>query len=504
MSILIGPLLYPTAKEENRENGDTQPLPDIKTIRLSPVLTPGFTHAPDLTEKSAKKTSELLTKNHDLYHTRFNGGLHNHIVHHLLALWALGASPQEIQNMWDYNISYQAPLEPIVADLMDLRNPVRFRECLGKDECYYDYLRFFEDEIAANGVPAVVKEYMFKGDELADEIFCRMFTDLVHPIIHLGCALEFNQPSLVAEALAAACVHGDWPKHVLLPTEDYIQSKSESPNSLPPSASLLDVLHSLAADPAIVSGVKNTDPFNKIPDGLLKRVSGEQLAPSLARFRVADGTGNVTSEALQHKMADVMRTCAYVTGAAQRPGKREAIDFVLLHTVTLAVFYPAFLEVHWLSGAEKARLLEAAARVSAVMYAGCACPPLYPERVRAYVPRRPHDGWPELFHRAAIYQDEGHVVKLVRAMYSLEFLADPLAPGFPIAEEDFVKIAHMAVDSVERAFEPEGHHRMPDAVAQAMTERVGQGGEMVTKNQMRWVFYGGLEKAWDWVPDLDD
>jgi len=73
-------------------------------------------------------------------------------------------------------------------------------------------------------------------------------------------------------------------------------------------------------------------------------------------------------------------------GTAQRPGKREVIDFVLLHTVTLDVFYPAFLAVDRLSGVKKARLLEAAARVSAVTYAGCACPPLYPERVHAYAP----------------------------------------------------------------------------------------------------------------------
>ncbi|KAK4251073.1 hypothetical protein C7999DRAFT_11147 [Corynascus novoguineensis] len=505
MSVLIGPLLYPVAGE-SKEDGNAQ-LPDVKTIRLLPALTPGLIHAHGLTEESAQKVSELLTKNHDMYHTRFNGGLHNHIVHHLLSLWALGASPQEIQDMWDCNTSYQAPLEPIVADLIDLKDPVRFRECLGKNECYYDYLRFFEDEVADKGVPAVVEEYMFKGDELANDIFCRMFTDLVHPIIHLGCALEFNQPSLVAEALAAACVHGDWPKHVILPTEEYIRSQS-SDGALPPSSSLLEVLHSLAADPAIASGVKSTDPFNKIPDGLLKRVSGEQLAPYLARFRVTDDTITTTPETatlLQRKMADVMQTCAYVTGAAQRPGKREAIDFVLLHTVTLSVFYPVFLALDWLSAANKARLLEVAARVSAVMYVGCACPPLYAERVREYEPKRPQDGWPELFHRSVIYEDEGHVAKMIRALYSVEQLGDPVVAGFPIAKEDFVRIAHMTVDSVERAFEPDNrsHHRMPEAIAKATTERVGQGGEMVTKNQMRWVFYGGLDKAWDWVPDLE-
>jgi hypothetical protein len=48
-----------------------------KTIQLSPGSTPGYTHAANLTEESAKRASELLTVNHDLYNTRFNGGLHS-------------------------------------------------------------------------------------------------------------------------------------------------------------------------------------------------------------------------------------------------------------------------------------------------------------------------------------------------------------------------------------------------------------------------------------------
>lgn len=61
----------------NMKNGNAHP--DVKTIRLSPTTSPGYTHAPGLTEESAKRASDLLTLNHDLYHTRFNGGLHSEI-----------------------------------------------------------------------------------------------------------------------------------------------------------------------------------------------------------------------------------------------------------------------------------------------------------------------------------------------------------------------------------------------------------------------------------------
>ena len=312
-------------------------------------------------------------------------------------------------------------------------------------------------------------------------------TDLVHPIIHLGYAIEFQQPSLVAEALAAACVHDNWPKDFLLPTEDFVQSDT-------PSKSLLEILDNIRLDPEINSAVKDTDPFNKVRDGLLKRVTGKQLAPYLSQFQVKP-----TLEDMQRKMTEMMHTSAYMMGAAQRPGKCEAMDFVLLHSVTLMVFYPAILAQEWLSDHDKCRLLEAKARVDVVLYAACKSPELHPARIVDYIPRYPQDGWAELFHRSIIHHDEGHVVKLIRALFSLEQLGETVS-GFPIAKSDFVKIAHMAVDSVERAFEPEGHN-MPENVADAVIKQVGQGGEMVVTNMVRWVFYGGLEKAWQYVPD---
>lgn len=311
-------------------------------------------------------------------------------------------------------------------------------------------------------------------------------------MIHLGCALEFQQPSLVAEALAAACVHDNWPKTFLLPTEEYVRS-----NTGVPSRPLLQIIHSLRQDPKIASGVKDSDPFNKIPDGFLKRVTSEQLVPYLSQFQVRP-----EPEDLQRKMADMMHTSVYMMGAAQRPGKREAIDFVLLHSATLAVFYPAILAQDWLSNQDKSRLLEAKVRVDAVMYAGCGSPALYPTRIIDYVPRRPGDSWPELFHRSIVYRDEGHAAKLIRALFSLEQLGET-GSDFPIAKKDFAKIAHMALDSIESAFETDGH-KMPQNISKAVAEQVNQGGDMVKGNMMRWVFYGGLDRAWDQKPDMED
>ena len=41
-------------------------------------------------------------------------------------------------------------------------------------------MRFFQDEIAEKGVPEVVNEYLFKGDELTDDILARMNSGMSH------------------------------------------------------------------------------------------------------------------------------------------------------------------------------------------------------------------------------------------------------------------------------------------------------------------------------------
>ncbi|PWY71769.1 hypothetical protein BO94DRAFT_476313 [Aspergillus sclerotioniger CBS 115572] len=463
------------------------------TIDLSVEATPGYVHADHLTPDSAALTSDLLNINHAAYHTRWEATFHNHIVHHQLALWALGATPGEIQAMWDFNTPYQSSIQRNGATLLpdfDLTDPVVFTASLGKDECYDHFLKFFEAEVAAKGMQTVVREYVLQGDARADDILGRMFSDLVHPMIHLGCGIEFHQPAIVAEALAGACVHDNWPIKFLIPTEQYVRTE---PNL--PRRSLLEILDALRQDPEIASGVKASDPFNKIPDGFLQRITADQLAPVLGQFQVAP-----TDEGLQRGMADLMYTAAFMVGAAQRPGKRESIDFVLLHCCTLAVFFPAILAQDWLSNEHKARLLTATARVNAVMYAGCGSPALDASRVLTYQPRQPSTGWRELFQRAVIYRDEGHAAKLVRALYSLEALPEP-APGFPLNKGDFLTIAHMVMDSIEMAFEADGP-QVPQSVSEGIRDRLGPGAGMVVDNMRRWVFYGGLEGAWDRRPDL--
>ncbi|KAL2819630.1 hypothetical protein BDW59DRAFT_151302 [Aspergillus cavernicola] len=474
-------------------------------IQLSATETPGQTHVDGLTQESADRVSELLMINYARYHTLFDAvGFHNHTVHHLLTLYALGATPDEIRAMYDLNIGYQALVQYHPASVVvELQDRAFFKQCIG-DLSYYDsFVRFFQDEIAQRGIPDVVNEYLFQGDDISDDILGRMHsgetlviirekdTDSVgflHPMIHLGCALEFDQPLLVAEALAAGCVHDDWPNSFLFPVEAHQKANQELP-----SKSMLEIMEDLHRDPVIKNAVQMSDPINKISDGLLAKVCDE-LIPYLAQYRVTP-----TADELHRQTIDMVHDCAYMVGAAQYPGKVEALDFVMLHTLTLSIFYPTFLAQDWITNENKARLLHFKAWGDLVMYAGCGCPTLHADRITKYVPKRPSDGWEELAHRASVYGDDGHISKVTRALLHAESLPDP-RPEFPLRKDDFIKIAHLGLDSVERMLEP-GQYKVPEKIRKQVGEEMGQDEEII-RVMVRWVRWCGVEGAWNEFPDL--
>jgi hypothetical protein len=53
--------------------------------------------------------------------------------------------------------------------------PKKYKSYLGNEKYYHDFLVYFQDEIDKKGWENVLNEYMFKGDERADDMLVRMF-----------------------------------------------------------------------------------------------------------------------------------------------------------------------------------------------------------------------------------------------------------------------------------------------------------------------------------------
>lgn len=114
-------------------------------------------------------------------------------------------------------------------------------------------------------------------------------------MIHLGFGLEFNQPAIVAQALAQAAVHDDWMgREFFLPAENMAGGVGK-----PGKKSLLQLLNEVREDETLVQSAKWVD-SNKIKDGVLSRAS-QQMLRHAAEYTVSE-------EQLEERVADMINT----------------------------------------------------------------------------------------------------------------------------------------------------------------------------------------------------
>lgn len=258
---------------------------------------------------------------------------------------------------------------------------------------------------------------------------------------------------------------------------------------------MLSILQTLQTDPIFAAAAKTGAVLNRVTDALIPH-AGPQLSSLLAQWRVEP-----TQEDIAYKTAEMANLCAYTLAAAQHPAKEPAMDFFMMHSVNLGVFYPVFMRLHWLTLEQKARLLNWKGWMDLVIYAACACPTLYLDRVTDYKPKAP-GGWDNVVSRAIRYPDDGHTAKLIRALIGARNLSasHTANPELPLAQKDFLQIAHMTMDSVERMQDP--GYKVPEKLSKFYGEALGYEDEVV-RVVARWVRWPGIEGAWDDFPDLE-
>ncbi|PYI22895.1 hypothetical protein BO99DRAFT_399627 [Aspergillus violaceofuscus CBS 115571] len=431
-------------------------------IHLSPAAHPGIFSVPvstagsspenqesgtgTITEASARATSEVLQHDLEHHHVFFNDmGFHNHTVHHILSAYALGASADEIRTAYARDRAYQRKAIPVdEATVAALSDRGRFLERLGRRQHYSDFLRFFQREIERVGVEAVLDGYLFQeGDEVARAMLGRLFGGLVHPFIHLGFGLEFEQPALVAEALAQTAVHEDWTGPMFFwPAEEQAGGVGRRGEK-----GLLEILGAIRRDETLARSVRWED-GNKMRDGVLAR-AGETMLAYAAAY-------TVSAEQLEERTAEMINTVVYYTSAAQRPTKPIKFDFFYLHGLNSSIFFSQILTLPFLEVKTKLRLLEWKGRLDLLLYVSRGTPALSLEAIRTYpVAHR----WEEIFAFCSRHpQDDGHLAKLVRAVAHGERACRPFEGErpWPIEGDMWLRIANMAMDSTS----DHDHHPM--------------------------------------------
>jgi hypothetical protein len=279
----------------------------------------------------------------------------------------------------------------------------------------------------------------------------------LHPLIHLGFGIEFQQPAMIAEALAQAAAHDSWIGKFLLPAEE------AASNTKRESKSLVELLDEIHADKDLSSAAKWSD-SNKIRDGILAR-AGEKMLFYASQYTIP------SSASLEEKTAEMINAASYFTACAQHPPNKIMFDFYYMHCVNASIFSSTFLAQDWLSDVSKRRLLEWKGRMDLVMYASRHSPNLLLGEISDY--KTVSSSSRDAFTRVRAYPDDGHASKLVRAFAHGAVVCESFEEkkDFRIKREHWEKLGDMVVDSVEG-----------------------------TGEEANWVRSAGFEEAWDNVP----
>ncbi|KAF2118825.1 hypothetical protein BDV96DRAFT_568506 [Lophiotrema nucula] len=430
----------------------------------------GITGESKLDDQAITEANRLLQKNHEEWHMFFRDRAgHNHIAHSILTCLALGASPEDIQRAYDDGVDIQRPIPEVDAEMVKkLSDDEVMFETIGTITQYTSFLAFFQNHMAEHGWKNTVNKYLFSRSKVAEKMLARMYEGAYHPVIHLGLGFEFQQPSIVAEALAQAAAHDDSHIGTLFET-----CEAQAGIAYPPKnpKSLIQLLQEVRKSDTIRNAPQWSDFGNKMRDGVVGRALLD-MASIASQFRIKP-------DELERRTAEMISVCAYMAGASQRPGRKRKIDFFYMHTVTSSIFFSVIIKQDWIKLEDRVRMVEWKGRLDLAWYVVSGTAELYPDAVSEY-----HDdfsanmGWEELFAAVNKEHDDGHVAKLIRALKNGEQVAKPFETGqfsdsFPVHGDMWLKIARMTLDTT-KGWTPD----------------------------LKWVNFTGFDMGWKIRPDL--
>ena len=292
---------------------------------LSPLEPPPATPlVKDLLEKNNKEHDILFGKDH----------FHNHFPHAMLSQFALGAPETRLKKEWQLE-DYLRPLPEKQATEVTDSN---WKEFIGIDKYYPNYLDYFKDKIAQDGVGKTVVKYA-----LDETLLPSFVSGAVHPLIHTGFGLEFGQDIVVAEGLSEACVH----KPAFAPVVD-IQKYSIKSTS---GKDILSIVKEVQKDPLFDDVVTFKD-FPKSDPVLKNKKATDRIKEYVMQWKIVESEEGYAKAWTELFEFTTHSTCSsafpppHITNDPKYKGKqlRPVLDFFLmylpLHLTYLFQAYP--------------------------------------------------------------------------------------------------------------------------------------------------------------------
>ncbi len=200
--------------------------------------------SPLVRDDSRRELSSLLATNHASYHCFFNTrGMHNHLVHQLIADVTLGATPADLRSHMQYqrdhylggfSLSRRERYDPHTTDSAAVPKitDANWGDHLGRPSHYWTYLHFFEHKLQDLGMARVLEEYVFSAgaNQAGREMLARWLGGVLHAAIHFGYAVETRVVGVAAEAMAMAAVTAA--RHTWLTPHDWLMQTPRAGKSL--------------------------------------------------------------------------------------------------------------------------------------------------------------------------------------------------------------------------------------------------------------------------------
>ncbi|PPQ89262.1 hypothetical protein CVT25_001346 [Psilocybe cyanescens] len=378
----------------------------------------GQLNLPGITFASKRTVEDLLLKDAEVHHCFFNSaGFHNHLSHHLLAAYDLGASSGHLKKMYDDEAKYQRPIISQDKDkdiVVDDQNWVQY---LGNSSAYSAFVKFFSNKVQVLGVTGTLEKYVFEDDANENGIL------MLNRVAQYGA--EFGNDTLVVTGLAQAAVHR---------AGTVLTGKTSTPSQ---SVTLFELLREVYDSEALKPALPY-DP-NAFINARLQRVvengGAEEIRRICARYHISD---DITDIELAKKTEEVIWVSTLLTFGTGRKGRKPRLDFFLMHILNSSLFLRPFFAV-LRKPEHKAELLRVYIGVLVLTMLSRGRPRIDPEYLMSFtdVPRPPldkgvfrspiksalgspgddgdYDPWPALIEGVQ-YHPDAHVLKALRTL----------------------------------------------------------------------------------------
>ncbi|KIJ21190.1 hypothetical protein PAXINDRAFT_6963 [Paxillus involutus ATCC 200175] len=340
-------------------------------LNLPTAINPGLVNIPGCDPEAHEVAESLLEQDRRSHHCFFNSrGGHNHLSHHVLAAYDLGAPASVLQAIYDAESARQRPIDVDKdATLDQVRiTPDNFREHLGEGRYYPVLLTFFTEQIEELGLSETLERYIFSTtvNVKGFDMLSRFMSGTYHPLIQTGYGAEFGSDAMVAQALAQAAVHLPVIPELLYDfagpgsAEDLLDAsvrdqKSKASAGRPLLHILRDVYDSEILHPAM--------PYDPDARGdALREALMKDCRPEEMRRLCATWWGGKSPEeeaaGLEHKIEELFWTTTLLLSGSGKRGRKPRLDFFLMHALNATLFMPSLLKI-MSNDASKVKLVKA-------------------------------------------------------------------------------------------------------------------------------------------------